>query len=75
MKKILPTDIIYATVTQRGKTLASVRLIGICTLADILNYLQSILKESIGLVTFKLRNSSQGWNHERSVMLCASTNR
>ncbi|MCH5238453.1 MAG: hypothetical protein J1E95_11770 [Muribaculaceae bacterium] len=72
MKKILPTDIIFATVIQRGKTLASVRIVGASTLTDIMNYLGSILKEAMGLVTFKLRNTSQGWNHERSVMLCPS---
>ncbi|MCH5319255.1 MAG: hypothetical protein J1E38_06060 [Paramuribaculum sp.] len=73
MKEILPTDIIYATVTQRGRVLASIKLKGMKTIGEIYNYIKRLLEGSIGLVTFSLRNSSQGWRDERNIMLSRVT--
>lgn len=74
-KSIFPTDVIYATVTQRGRVLASIRLIGMSTLGEIFNQVKETISDAMGLVTFSVRNSSQGWVQDRKIMLCPALSR
>lgn len=68
MATINASDIIFATVTQCGKTIASVRLSGMNTFNDIVKYLSTLLKNTAGLLTLSLRNGTQGWQQQRSIM-------
>ncbi|MDE7411847.1 MAG: hypothetical protein K2M94_07395 [Paramuribaculum sp.] len=69
MTTILPSDTIFATVRQRGTTLADIRLSGISSIRDILIYLRRTLGTIAGLATIDLRNGSQGWQQRHTVML------
>ncbi|MCM1484041.1 MAG: hypothetical protein NC043_06875 [Muribaculaceae bacterium] len=68
MAKILNSDIIFATVIQRGSTVASLRMSGISSLTDIICRVREVIGEATGLTTINLRNGSQGWNHRHTVM-------
>lgn len=68
MATINSSDIIFATVIQRGRTIASVRLSGMHTVNDIIRYLSGIVKNTVGMITLSLRNGTQGWQQERNVM-------
>lgn len=72
MGTINSSDIIFATVKQRGITLASIKLSGITSFAEILRHLRRSLSGIMGMTTIDLRNGSQGWQQRRTVMLtCA----
>ncbi len=68
MATINSSDIIFATVIQRGRTIASVRLSGMRTVNDIIRYLSGVVKNTVGMITLSLRNGTQGWQQERNVM-------
>ncbi len=62
-------DEIFATLTQRGKVIATLKLSGVTSIAMILQRLRQLASKCVGLVTLNVRNSSQGWLHSRSIML------
>lgn len=66
MPTILSSDLIFATVSQRGRVVADVTLRGITSLADILGSIPSLPR---GLARVSLRNGSQGWATSHTVML------
>ncbi len=68
MATILSSDEIFATVSQRGRVVSSLRLSGITSLADIL---RAIGNEIRGLATIELRNSTQGWQRRHTIMFAA----
>ncbi len=68
MATLNASDIIFATLTQSGRTIASVRLSGMRTLSDIVRYLRNIYIDAVGLLTLSLRNPSQGWTEQRNIM-------
>lgn len=68
MATILSFDEIFATVSQRGRVMSSLRLSGITSLADIL---RAIGNEIRGLATIELRNSTQGWQRRHTIMFAA----
>jgi hypothetical protein len=68
MATILSSDEIFATVSQRGRVMSSLRLSGITSLADIL---RAIGNEIRGLATIELRNSTQGWQRRHTIMFAA----
>lgn len=72
MATINSSDIIFATVMQRGTTLASIRISGITSFAEILRHLRNILSGIMGMTTIDLRNGTQGWQQRRTVMLTAA---
>ena len=62
-------DEVFATLTQRGKVVATMKLSGVTSIAMILQRMQQLASKCVGLVTLKVRNSSQGWLHSCSIML------
>ncbi|MDE5626861.1 MAG: hypothetical protein K2K40_07560 [Paramuribaculum sp.] len=72
MSKIHATDVIFATMSRfGGRVLASIRLIGITDMAEIMRRLREAAPTGMqpGLVTVSVRNSSAGWNHTQSILL------
>lgn len=69
MAKISLSDIIFATISVRGKVMAKLRLDGVESYAQVLSHLLAAVKGWSGLATVSVRNSSQGWSVNRSVML------
>lgn len=68
MGTINRSDIIFATLTQRGATLATIRIEGMSSKADIIRHLRSMVRNCLGIVTLNLRNSTQGWQHRQSLL-------
>lgn len=68
MATILSSDVIFATVRQRGRVLTTLRLSGITSLTDVLS---SICGRFSGIATIDLRNGTQGWQRRHTVMLPA----
>ena len=62
-------DEVFATLTQRGNIIASVRLIGVNSISNILQQLRLLVSKCVGLVTLKIRNRTQGWLQCRQIML------
>lgn len=69
MGVIHTSDIIYATLSQHGREIAAYRFSGMTTMADLLRQIRNAAAGCIGLVSVKLRNSTQGWTLARSLML------
>lgn len=70
MKLIDRRDIIFATIVCRGRALASLTLSGMETMADILRRVrESIDASTRGIITLRLRNYTQGWLQERSLVM------
>lgn len=63
MATINPSDILFATITQHGRTITSLQLCGLSTFSDVLKKLRPTIN-ALGLVTLKLRNSTQGWEQQ-----------
>ena len=72
MATIQYTDRIFATVTRRGRTIATLAFSGMTSLAEIIAHIKSVLKGTVGMLNVSLRNSTQGWSQERSVILTPS---
>ncbi len=75
MGKINTSDIIFATITQRGRQIGSFRLSGLESFAEIIRAVRRLSTGAIGLVTVTLRNGTQGWLHTRSIMLSPAPER
>lgn len=73
MATINPTDLLYATVSGAGVSTISSQLMGMTSIADVFKSIRNLASGINGLVTLKLRNRSQGWNREFSLMLSPIT--
>ena len=68
MATILSSDVIFATVRQRGQVMTTLRLSGITSFGDVVASVGRLFK---GITTIDLRNGTQGWNLRLTVMLTA----
>lgn len=62
MSTISSSDIVFATITQRGNMLLNLRLSGINGPADIYRAIRSHLPGISGVTRLSIRNASQGWS-------------
>ena len=69
MATICSTDTIFATVSYCGSMIANMRISGAESMAQVMIAVRSRVGHVAGLVTVDLRNTSQGWNSRRSVMM------
>ncbi len=65
------SDIIFATLLQRGRQVVSVKLSGMASWSDVINFLRTLVSGCVGMTTLQLRNGSQGWTQQRSIMMKA----
>lgn len=69
MGQINASDIIYATVCQHGRQVASIRISGLTTTQQVMAMARSAASGCLGLVRLTLRNGTQGWSRTLSMML------
>lgn len=69
MGTINSSDIIYATLSQHGRQFATFRFSGLTSFAEIVRSVRRAVTSRRGMVTLNLRNSSQGWSHNRALIL------
>lgn len=63
MGNIHSSDIIFATVILQGRQIATLRLSGLRSAAEIILSVRRAVTGAVGLATLKLRNFTQGWSH------------
>ena len=61
MSTISPSDILFATVSQRGNMILNIRLSGMECGSDIYRAIRSSLPGISGITRLSIRNASQGW--------------
>ena len=64
---ISPSDRVFVSVVQHGRTLFDRLMAGAGSVAEIMDMVQGALKDTVGLVTVNIRNASQGWSRRRTV--------
>ena len=69
MGTINTTDVIYATLMQRGRQIATFKFSGLASFSDIISHVRRATSGRIGLVTLHMRNRSQGWSQNRSFIM------
>ncbi len=73
MSTINFSDVIFASIIKQGCQIATFRLSGLSSFKDAVYQLRCMINSKMGLVTVKFRNSTQGWCHDRSMMLTPIT--
>lgn len=61
MSAISSTDVLFATVSQRGNMLLNLRLSGVESESDIYRAIRSTLPGITGVARLNIRNASRGW--------------
>lgn len=69
MTTITPDDIVMATATFRGRTIATIHSTGFTGLNDVLRAIRYAAGSLVGLLELSLRNASRGWSESRSLFL------
>lgn len=68
MATINYTDTLFATISQRGNILATLRLVGMSSFADIVREIRASIGTAAGLINLSLRNSTQGWSRNSALL-------
>ena len=69
MTAINRTDTLYVTALSSGVTLLSTSLRGAESMGDVLRHVKSQAEMTKGVVTLRIRNSTQGWVQQHNVVL------
>lgn len=69
MATITINDIVWATATFEGRTVASFSASGYSSITEVLKAVRRSLGDIVGMVRLSLRNSSRGWREERSLYI------
>lgn len=69
MATISPLDTIFVTVIRQGITCLRTSITGIESLNDLVGRMRSIQPDLNGMLTFDVRNSTEGWSSRHSVYL------
>lgn len=71
MTTITSNDTVLTSVTFEGRTIATFRSTGFCSLADILKAARRAAGNIVGLIKLSILNSTRGWREERSMYVSA----
>lgn len=69
MATIQSDDVVFATLTQRGSTLASLKLSGITSMTHLMQCVRSNVTTLKGMATLMVRNTSQGWSTTQALYI------
>jgi len=73
MATISTNDILFASASQQGRSLANIRLSGMDSTMGVIAELRRLAGNTIGLVHVTLRNASQGWSRRLTLYLKPSS--
>ncbi len=68
-KAINLSDRIYITATQGRSTLVSGEVSGVSPVSEIVSYLKTTVEKINGIVVLTLRNCTQGWSQNHTLVL------
>lgn len=63
-----PSDVIFATLSVRGKVIATVQGTGCYNFSDVLAWLKSKVDICRGAVTMFVRNNTRQWSYEKGYL-------
>jgi hypothetical protein len=69
MANIQSDDVLFATISQRGSTMASMKLSGVTSMSHLMNILHKSMSSLKGMATIVVRNSSQGWTSTQALYM------
>lgn len=69
MHTIEATDIVWASATYRGRTVAAFSSTGFTSLADVVRAVRLAVGTLAGSLRLTLRNASRGWTQTRSLFM------
>lgn len=69
MTNITSSDLIWATATYNGRTIACFSDTGYTSMADVIRAVRSALGALAGIVELSVRNASKGWRSRRTVFV------
>ncbi|MDE5666089.1 MAG: hypothetical protein K2G17_09515 [Duncaniella sp.] len=63
------TDLLYVTALSSGVTLLSTSLCGAASIGDVFRHVKAQTDDAKGVVTLRIRNSTQGWTQHHNIVL------
>lgn len=63
------TDILHITALSSGVTLLSTSLCGAASIGDVFRHVKKHAESAKGVVTLRIRNSTQGWVQQHTIVL------
>lgn len=73
MTAINRTDVLYVTALSSGVTLLSTSLRGAASIGDVFRHVKTQADSAKGVVTLRIRNSTQGWVQHHNIVLKSSS--
>ncbi|MCM1075893.1 MAG: hypothetical protein NC411_00860 [Bacteroides sp.] len=68
MTAINRTDILHVTALSSGVTLISTSMSGAASIGDVFRLVKSQADYAKGVVTLRIRNSTQGWTQQHTIV-------
>ncbi|MDE6497380.1 MAG: hypothetical protein K2L21_01840 [Muribaculaceae bacterium] len=69
MNSIDINDIVFATATLHGRSIANIRMSGVISTSDIIARLRQLFGDAAGMIRITLRNVTQGWSRVLNLYL------
>lgn len=66
------SDIVFARLVQGNREIASLKLTGVGSIAQLIDYVRRTLSGLKGRIEIRIRNFDQGWSTVRSLLLMPS---
>lgn len=63
------TDLLYITALSGGVTLLSTSMSGASSIGDVFRHIRRIAAAVKGVITLRIRNSTQGWAQQHTIVL------
>lgn len=68
------TDLLYITALSGGVTLLSTSLSGASSIGDVFRHIRGMAAAVKGVITLKIRNSTQGWAQQHTLVMKPTVN-
>lgn len=69
MATINRTDRLYVTVLHGGTNAYTAEMSGLASLGEVYRQIKNISNIETGIITLRLRNSTQGWTQQHNIIL------
>lgn len=69
MKSISSSDIVCATASYHGRTIATFTSTGFNSMSEVLSAVRNSVGSIVGLIDYSLLNHSKGWRQCRSMFI------
>lgn len=69
MATILPTDTLSLSALRNGRLCVNIVISGCSSMSDVIREMRKIAGNISGLISLRLRNITQGWMQNQSVLL------